>query len=646
MNLKDNVIVYTENLSKRFHGVRAVKDINLEIKAGEIFGMVGADGAGKTTIIQMICGLHEPTTGLIFVDGHNVKEDPDIIRTKLGYMSQDFTLYMDMTVEENIDFVGKLKGMTDEELKIRKDRLLEFSKMAPFRNRRAGDLSGGMKKKLGLSCALVHKPKVLILDEPTTAVDPISRGDLWRILYEFIVQGITVIISTPYMDEAERCNRVALMQEGRILACDTPDNLKKMVKKTIFSCKSPHLNKTCKLINDTSVFSAQIYGDQMRVFLPDNAENIEPVETFLKQNGGDRIFDSKKVRANMDDVYMELLGVHHNNGHKNLNWIPFHLPVIGEKAINISNVTKKFKDFVAVDNVSFEVKTGSIFGMLGPNGAGKTTLIKIMCGLLPPTSGTATVAEYDIATQSRLVRSRIGYMSQLFSLYPDLTVDQNLDLYASIYGLGKKEKQIRKGWAIDLAGLKGMEKHLTKDLVGGWKQKLALGCSVMHQPLVLFLDEPTSGVDPVARQEFWDVIYRFSEEGITILVTTHFMDEADRCNVLSLMNAGALIAIDTPENLKKNLPIDFYELSSDSTLESFDKLLSLDMLSQVSLFGESIHISSAMDKDELEKQILENSTLHISRMKKIDPILEDVFIHHVITSEQKQNNHNKQAPEL
>ncbi len=646
MNLKDNVIVYTENLSKRFHSVRAVKDINLEIKAGEIFGMVGADGAGKTTIIQMICGLHEPTTGLIFVDGHNVKEDPDIIRTKLGYMSQDFTLYMDMTVEENIDFVGKLKGMTDEELKIRKDRLLEFSKMAPFRNRKAGDLSGGMKKKLGLSCALVHKPKVLILDEPTTAVDPISRGDLWRILYEFIVQGITVIISTPYMDEAERCNRVALMQEGRILACDTPDNLKKMVKRTIFSCKSAHLNKTCKLINDASVFSAQIYGDQMRVFLPDNAENIEPVETFLEQNGGDRIFDAKKVRANMDDVYMELLGVHHNNGHKNLNWIPFHLPVIGEKAINISNVTKKFKDFVAVDNVSFEVKTGTIFGMLGPNGAGKTTLIKIMCGLLPPTSGTATVAEYDIATQSRLVRSRIGYMSQLFSLYPDLTVDQNLDLYASIYGLGKKEKQIRKGWAIDLAGLKGMEKHLTKDLVGGWKQKLALGCSVMHQPLVLFLDEPTSGVDPVARQEFWDVIYRFSEEGITILVTTHFMDEADRCNVLSLMNAGALIAIDTPENLKKNLPIDFYELSSDSTLESFDKLLSLDTLSQVSLFGENIHISSEMNKNELEKQILENSTLHISRMKKIDPILEDVFIHHVITSEQKQNNHNKQAPEL
>jgi ABC-2 type transport system ATP-binding protein len=646
MNLKDNIIVYTENLSKRFHSVKAVKDINLEVKAGEIFGMVGADGAGKTTIIQMICGLHEPTTGLIFVDGHNVAEDPDIIRTKLGYMSQDFTLYMDLTVEENIDFVGKLKGMTDEELEIRKDRLLEFSRMAPFRNRKAGDLSGGMKKKLGLSCALVHKPKVLILDEPTTAVDPISRGDLWRILYEFIVQGITVIISTPYMDEAERCNRVALMQEGRILACDTPDNLKKMVKKTIFSCKSNHLNKICKLINDASVFSSQIYGDQMRIFLPDNAENIEPVETFLKQNGEDRIFDAKKVQANMDDVYMELLGAQHNKSHKNLNWIPFHLPVIGEQAIKISNVTKKFKDFVAVDNVSFEVKTGSIFGMLGPNGAGKTTLIKIMCGLLPPTSGTATVAEYDIATQSRLVRSRIGYMSQLFSLYPDLTVDQNLDLYASIYGLGKKEKQTRKGWAIDLAGLKGMEKHLTKDLVGGWKQKLALGCSVMHQPLVLFLDEPTSGVDPVARQEFWDVIYRFSEEGMTVLVTTHFMDEADRCNVLSLMNAGCLIAIDTPENLKKHLPINFYELSSGSTLESFDKLLSLDALNQVSLFGEKIHISSKMNKNELEKQILENDTLHVKSMKKIDPILEDVFIHHVITSEQNKNDLNKQVPEL
>ncbi len=633
-SLKD-YIVFAENLDKNYQMNAAVKDVTLKVKYGEIFGLIGADGAGKTSTIQMLCGLIAPSSGLIFVDGHNVEKEPDAIRSKIGYMSQDFTLYLDMSVEENIDFIGKLKGMSDEELGQRKERLLSFSRMAPFRDRRAGALSGGMKKKLGLSCALIHKPRVLILDEPTTAVDPISRGDLWRILYEFIVQGITVIISTPYMDEAERCNRVALMQDGEILACDTPEKLKKMVSRNIFSCKSRYINATCKLINEKTDFSAQIYGDQMRVFTTHHTEDLSLVETLLAENTKNNkldIYDVKKVSPNMDDVYMELLA---QETDKKVNWIPFNLPKIGKKAIEVSNVTRMFKDFRAVNNVSFSIDTGAIFGLLGPNGAGKTTLIKIMCGLLPPTKGKAAVAGYDIATQAGLVKERIGYMSQLFSLYPDLTVGQNLDLYASIYGLSKKDKKMRKDWAIELAGLRGKEKYLTGDLVGGWKQKLALGCSVMHQPSVLFLDEPTSGVDPVARQEFWDVIYRFSEEGMTVVVTTHFMDEADRCNILGLMNTGTLIAMNHPEELKKGLPADFYELSSTSTLESFDKLLSLDHLSQVSLYGEKIHISSEMEAQSLQKSIMEDKSLRINSITKIDPMLEDVFIYHVLESERQ-----------
>ena len=630
-------IVYGENLHKRFHAKQAVKDVSITVKKGEIFGLIGADGAGKTTLLQMICGLHKPSSGLVFVDGHNVVREPDIIKSKIGYMSQDFTLYLDMTVEENIDFIATLKGMKGEELSKRKERLLRFSRMDRFRNRRAGDLSGGMKKKLGLSCALAHKPEVLVLDEPTTAVDPISRGDLWRIVYEFIVQGITVIISTPYMDEAERCNKIALMQEGEVMACDTPANLKKIVNHNIFTCKSSNINEAARLINKEPDFKAMIYGDTVRIFMPPGASDFKPVNTLFENNGGGiSVYDESKVNANMDDVYMELLGRDEKNGPKEIKWVPFNLPPAGEKAILLSNVTKMFEDFKAVDNVSFEVDTGSIFGMLGPNGAGKTTLIKIMCGLLAPTKGDANVAGHDVKTESRLVKNRIGYMSQLFSLYPDLTVGQNLDLYASIYELSKKEKKIRKEWAIELAGLKGMEKYLTQDLVGGWKQKLALGCSVMHQPLVLFLDEPTSGVDPVARQDFWDVIYRFSEEGITVLVTTHFMDEADRCNRLSLMNAGKLIALGTPESLKKSIPIEFYELSSSSTLESFDKLLSTDKLGQVSLFGEKIHISSKMEKEDLENHILYNNNFLIESITRIEPILEDVFIYNVIKSESEQ----------
>ena len=632
-NLKD-YIVFTENLNKNYQMNAAVKDVNLNINHGEIFGLIGADGAGKTSTIQMLCGLVDPSSGLIFIDGHNVEKEPDVIRRKIGYMSQDFTLYLDMSVEENIDFIGKLKGMSNQELEQRKKRLLSFSRMEPFKDRRAGALSGGMKKKLGLSCALIHKPRVLILDEPTTAVDPISRGDLWRILYEFIVQGITVIISTPYMDEAERCNRVALMQDGEILACDTPENLKKMVTRNIFSCKSRKFNATCRLINEETDFSAQIYGDQMRIFTPTGVEDLTLVETLLAKNNGLDIYDVKKVSPNMDDVYMGLLA-QNTNKNKKLNWISFNLPKIDKKAIKISNVTKMFKDFRAVDDVSFSIDTGTIFGLLGPNGAGKTTLIKIMSGLLPPTTGKAIVGGYDIATQAELVKKRIGYMSQFFSLYPDLTVQQNIDLYASIYGLKKKDKKIRKDWVIDLAGLRGMEKYLTGDLVGGWKQKLALGCAVLHQPSVLFLDEPTSGVDPVARQEFWDVIYRLSEEGITIVVTTHFMDEADRCNILGLMNAGSLIAINHPEELKKGLPVDFYELSSTSTLESFDKLLSLDHFNQVSLYGEKIHISSEMDAESIKSRIMGDKSLHINNITKIDPMLEDVFIYHVLESERQ-----------
>ena len=633
-SLKD-YIVFAENLNKHYKTNEAVKDISFKVKYGEIFGLIGADGAGKTSTIQMLCGLLNPNSGLIFVDGHNVEKEPDLIRSKIGYMSQNFTLYLDMSVEENIDFIGKLKGMSVEELEERKERLLSFSRMAPFRDRKAGALSGGMKKKLGLSCALIHKPRVLILDEPTTAVDPISRGELWRILYEFIVQGITVIISTPYMDEAERCNRVALMQDGEILACDTPEKLKKMVTRNIFSCKSKYINETCRLINEETDFSAQIYGDQMRIFTPTGSDDLSFVETLLHKNVENNrlnLYDVKKVSPNMDDVYMELVAKEVDKN-KKLNWIPFNLPKMDKITIDISNVTRMFKDFTAVNNVSFSINKGSIFGLLGPNGAGKTTLIKIMCGLLPPTKGKAVVAGYDIATQAGLVKERIGYMSQLFSLYPDLTVEQNLDFYASIYELNKKDKKIRKAWAIDLAGLRGMEKYITADLVGGWKQKLALGCSVIHQPSVLFLDEPTSGVDPVARQEFWDVIYRFSEEGITVVVTTHFMDEADRCNILGLMNAGTLIAINNPEALKKGLSVDFYELSSTSTLESFDKLLSLDHFSQVSLYGEKIHISSEMDAESIKNMVMEDKSLCINNIVKINPMLEDVFIYHVLESE-------------
>jgi len=623
--LKDYVVLI-EGLTKKFGDFAAVLDLNLQVKKGEIFGLLGSDGAGKTTTMQMLCGILAPSAGLMFVDGHNVEKEPDAIRSAIGYMSQDFTLYLDMTVEENIDFMADLRGIPIADRERQKERLLLFSRMEPFRNRRAGALSGGMKKKLALSCALIHFPTVLILDEPTTAVDPLSRSELWRILYEFIAQGITVLISTPYMDEAERCHRIAMMQEGKVIACDTPANLKKLIKQKVCSLKTDKINQACRVLREELSTPGQVYGDRIRLFLDAPDVELPKIQEGLAARDIN-VGDCSEVAPTMDDVFMSLLQDSAGDRGKK-SWIPFKYSDGDGKPIIVSGITKKFGDFIAVNNVSFDVARGTVFGLLGPNGAGKTTVIKMLCGLFPPTAGRAMVGGYDILTHPRQVKGKIGYMSQLFSLYPDLTVEQNLDFYGSVYGLGRKEKKIKKEWVIELAGLQGKGKYLTRELAGGWKQKLALGCAVMSQPAVLFLDEPTSGVDPVGRAEFWDAIHRFAEGGITTIVTTHFMDEAERCNILGLMNEGHLVAFGTPMELKEDLSANFYEVSTASVLESYNKLLSLDFINQAALFGDKIHIMT--DKGgTIVVDDLEAAGVSVEEIKRIDPSLENVFVYHI-----------------
>lgn len=627
-------IVLMEGLTKKFGNVIAVDDLNLQVSKGEIFGLLGSDGAGKTTTIQMLCGIVASSSGCIFVDGNNVEKEPDAVRSAIGYMSQDFTLYLDMTVEENIDFIADLSGVPMTDRDRQKERLLFFSRMKPFRNRRAGLLSGGMKKKLALSCALIHVPKVLVLDEPTTAVDPLSRTELWRILYEFIAHGITVIISTPYMDEAERCHRVAMMEEGKIIACDTPTNLKKILNKKVFAFKPDNINQACKVLRDNFSVFGQVYGDSIRLFT-DNIDFIYPEMRNKMEENGIIAGEYSDVAPTMDDVFVSLL----RGGARNANdkyFVSLKSSYGNAKSIIVSEITKKYGDFTAVGNVSFEVKKGTVLGLLGPNGAGKTTVIKMLCGLFPPTAGRAEVAGYDIATHPRQVKGKIGYMSQLFSLYQDLTVEQNLDFYGSIYGLGRKEKAIKKKWIIELAGLHGKEKYLVSEFSGGWKQKLALGCAVMSQPAVLFLDEPTSGVDPLGRADFWDVIYRFAEDGITSIVTTHFMDEAERCNILGMMNEGRLVAFGTPEELKKSLPSNFYEISASSVIETYSALIDRDYIDQVALFGDKIHVMTNKGEEYI-RDILQGISISIDNISRIPPSLEDVFVYHV-TVGRKENS--------
>lgn len=620
--------VLIESLVKKFGRVTAVDDLHLQVRRGEIFGLLGSDGAGKTTTLQMLCGILAPSAGLMFVDGHDVEAEPDAVRAAIGYMSQDFTLYLDMTVEENIDFMADLRGVPEADRQRQKERLLLFSRMAPFRHRRAAELSGGMKKKLALSCALIHFPSVLILDEPTTAVDPLSRSELWKILYEFIGQGITVLISTPYMDEAERCHRIAMMQEGKVIACDTPANLKRLIKQKVCTIKTDMINQACRVLRDELSAPGQVYGDRIRLFLDVPERDLVRIKAGLVAREI-TVEDCSEAAPTMDDVFVSLLQEGGGQRDKK-DWLPFGCAGEGGSAIVVDSLTKKFGNFTAVRNVSFEVARGTVFGLLGPNGAGKTTVIKILCGLSPPTAGRAEVVGYDMATEPRQAKKRIGYMSQLFSLYPDLTVGQNLDFYGSVYGLGGKGKKSKKDWVLEFAGLRGKEKYLTSELAGGWKQKLALGCAVMHQPAVLFLDEPTSGVDPVARLEFWDIIYRLSEEGITTIVTTHFMDEAERCNIIGLMNGGNLVALGTPHKLKEDLAVDFYEIAvPPPVLESCRRLGELAFVRQTTLFGDKIHILTEKQEAGLSRERLLAVGIMVEKINRVQPSLEDVFIYHV-----------------
>ncbi len=544
----DPVAVRIESLHKRFGATEALRGLDAQIRYGRLTGLVGPDGAGKTTLMRILTGLLNPDSGRAAVAGFDTVADNEAIHAVTGYMPQRFGLYEDLTVMENLRLYAQLRGIGANGTDALFAELLDFTRLVPFTKRLAGKLSGGMKQKLGLACALMARPRVLLLDEPGVGVDPVSRQDLWRMVQALTDEGMAVVWSTAYLDEAERCESVLLLNEGRLLFDGPPGELTEQLKGRSFRLENAGARRRALLteaLDLPSVSDGVIQGAGVRLVLREGADRA-PVQTLADAAG----LELAQVPARFEDAFIDLLG----GGPGGTSSLAERLPPVeldSDIAVSCRNLTKRFGDFTATDNVSFEVHRGEIFGLLGPNGAGKSTTFKMLCGLLKPTAGEAQVVGHDLRRATGAAKSRLGYMAQKFSLYGLLSVQQNLEFSAGVYGLEGEIRRQRIAEMIDTFDLGGWLAATPDSLPLGHKQRLALACALMHRPPVLFLDEPTSGVDPITRREFWTHINGLARKGVTIMVTTHFMDEAEYCDRVAMLSRARLIALDTPDALKR-----------------------------------------------------------------------------------------------
>ena len=555
--------VVVEGLVRTFSRRIALDGITARIAGGRITGLVGPDGAGKTTLLRLLCGLLAPTGGRVTVCGYDTAADADAIHERVGYMPQRFGLYEDLTVRENMDLYAELRSVPREERSARYAELLAFTGLGPFTGRLAGRLSGGMKQKLGLACTLLSRPPVLLLDEPGVGVDPLARRELWRMVRELLTPDRIVVWSTAYLDEAEACDTVLLLNEGRLLYDGTPKDLAKRVEGRVFllgGAGGRRRKLIAPLMERKGTLDAVIQGSSVRVLTSDDGTELRggldalsrEAEVFVEVEAepSSRLA-LRPTPPRFEDAFMQLLGGARRGSGAVAEF--FGEKGTGGVSVEARHLTKRFGSFTAVDDVSFSIGRGEIFGLLGPNGAGKSTTFKMMCGLLTPTEGGCAVSGLDFRTAPGAARAKLGYMAQKFSLYGDLTVLQNLRFFSGIYGLRGGAAVERVIETFDLGPYLSSR---AGSLPLGFKQRLAMGCAVMHGPDVLFLDEPTSGVDPVTRREFWTCINSFALKGVTVMVTTHFMDEAEYCDRIALVYRGRTIASGPPDALKASVRTD------------------------------------------------------------------------------------------
>jgi ABC-2 type transport system ATP-binding protein len=626
----DDLAIRVSNLWKRYGSIEAVRGVNLEINEREIFGLIGPDGAGKTSIFQILAGVMEATSGETVVFGRSALE----ARSQTGYLTQTFSLYPDLSVFENIRYIGELRHVPLSEIKRRGLRYLQMFDMDRFQDRLAGRLSGGMKQKLALACALVPEPKVLLLDEPTTGVDPVSRREFWDTLAHLTASGLTILVATPYLDEAERCHRVALIYEGEIQRLGTPDELRSSLHAKRLELQTSNLSEAETVLGkeagpDRPILDVQRFGDRLDLLVrePDQAKTLIG---GAMSSAGLKVEDVRIDEPTLENTFvarLRALG-------QNISSQPFpgrhpHDNVRGGIAIGAKSLVKQFGAFTAVKNVSIQVRYGEIYGLLGANGAGKTTTIKMLCGLLAPTTGEMQLAGETGTLRSPQVRKQIGYMSQKFSLYDDLSIWENLDFFAGVYGVPEQERDEKRPWVLEFSGLKGKEHQITGSLPGGWKQRVAFGAAIMHEPGILFLDEPTSGVDPLARRAFWTMINKLADRGAAILVTTHYLEEAEQCNRLGFMVAGELVAEGAPSEIKAQQHGHLLEFIVDQPQRAADLLKGNTDRWRVSLFGDRLHVITDDDVETGERSTrerLDANGIRVISAREQRFALEDVFI--------------------
>jgi ABC-2 type transport system ATP-binding protein len=530
--------------------VHALDGISLEVARGALAALVGPDGAGKTTLIRLAAGLMTADAGALNVLGVDVGAEAQQVQDRIGYMPQKFGLYEDLSVRENLDLYADMHGVDAEERRERYPRLMEMTALGPFMDRLAGQLSGGMKQKLGLACTLVRAPELLLLDEPTVGVDPLSRRELWDIILQLVSdQGLTVLLSTSYLDEAERCDHVVVMHRGDVLAQGPPSAVQKLADQRTFLAEPPGGRKArefqAELLDRSDIIDAVPEGGRVRLVRAAAVSSVAEVT-----------FDGTPATPEppgFEDGFMILL--HRSSAREK---VPGAMTLAAAPesqengpVVQVRDLVRQFGAFIAVDRISFDVRRGEIYGLLGPNGAGKTTTFRMLCGLLPATGGSLRVGGVDLRKARASARQRIGYVAQKFSLYGQLTVMENLDFFASAYNLRGRRKRDRIDWALrhfDLAPLADLD---SANLPGGFKQRLAMAVALLHEPETLFLDEPTSGADPLARREFWRRITALSAQGVTVVITTHFMEEAEYCDRIAIMDAGHVLAQGTPAEIRR-----------------------------------------------------------------------------------------------